>query len=58
MPDEQISPRHGVSENILVLESLLIESIRLHSPRLAAFIVTPAEAGVQERILDSGSSPE
>jgi len=25
MPDEQVSFRHGVSENILALESLLIE---------------------------------
>ena len=32
------------------------ESLRVHSPRLAAFVVIPAEAGIQND-LDAGSSP-
>ena len=36
----------------------LLESLRVHSPRLAAVVVIPAEAGIQENGLDFVSSTE
>ena len=36
---------------------LLLESQWVNSPRLAAFVIR-AKAGIQKKILDSGSSPE
>jgi plasmid maintenance system killer protein len=37
---------------------ICFERLRVHSSRLAAFVVIPAEAGIQKKGLDSVSSTE
>ncbi|MCX5877833.1 MAG: hypothetical protein NTY44_01810 [Deltaproteobacteria bacterium] len=40
------------------MSAVSFESLRVHSPRLAAVAVIPAEAGIQRNGLDSVSSPD
>jgi len=49
---------HSITVKWIVLFHEDFESLRVHSPRLAAVVVIPAEAGIQENGLDSVSSTE
>jgi hypothetical protein len=55
---EPAPPKSKKGTRNYVRRPLPAESLRVHSPRLAAFVVIPAEAGIQRNGLDSVSSTE